>query len=86
MRKNSLDLNNVNPECLEIRNNINRTQKKIDELKPKYDGYNKKLMLSQEEFGNKAEIGHELYALNLKSIHLIHELAMCQEGRSRDQV
>ena len=86
MKKNSLDLNNVKPECLEIRNNINRVEKDIRELKFKYEGYNKKLMLSQEEFGNKAEIGHELYALNLKSIHLIHELAMCQEGRSRDQV
>ncbi len=83
MKKNSLDLDNVKPECLEIRNNINRTQKNIDDLKSIYEGYNKKLMLSKEEFGDKAGIGHELYALNIKAIHLIHDLAMCQEGRDR---
>ncbi len=83
MKKNSLDLDNVNPECLEIRNNINRAEKEIRELKFKYDGYNKRLMLSREEAGDKAELGHELYALNVKAIHLIHDLAMCQEGRDR---
>jgi len=82
MKKNSLDLNEVKPECIEIRNKINRAEKDIRELKFKYDGYNKRLMLSREEAGDKAGIGHELYALNLKAISLIQELAMCQEGRS----
>jgi len=83
MQKNSLDLDNVKPECLEIRDKINRTEKEIRNLKFKYDGYNKRLMLSREEAGDKAELGHELYALNVKAIHLIHDLAMCQEGRDR---
>lgn len=86
MKKNSLDLNKVNPECLEIRDNINRVQKKINELKPIYDDYNKKLMLSRVHSLHKADIGHELYELNIKAIHLIHDLAMCQEGRKSDLV
>jgi len=86
MKKNSLDLNDVNPECIEIRDNIRRTQKKIDEIKPIYDRYNKRLMLRKEEAVDKAEIGRQLYQLNIKAIHLIHELAMCQEGRGNDLV
>lgn len=86
LKKNSLDLNNVNPECIEIRDKINRVEKDIRELKFKYEGYNKRLMLSREEAGDKAGIGHELYALNIKAIALIQELAMCQEGRSMEMV
>jgi len=86
MKKNSLDLNKVNPECLEIRDDINRVQKKINELKPIYDDYNKKLMLSRTHALQKADIGHELFQLNIKAIALIQELAMCQEGRSTDMV
>jgi len=86
MKKNSLDLNDVKPECIEIRDNIRRTQKKIDELKPIYDDYNKKFMLSRTHSLHKADIGHELYQLNIKAIHLIHELAMCEEGRSTEMI
>ncbi len=43
-------------------------------------------MLSRTHALHKADIGHELYQLNIKAIHLIHELAMCQEGRGRDLV
>jgi len=86
MKKNSLDLNNVKPECIEIRDRIQRVEKEIHDLKFKYEGYNKRLMLSREEAGDKAGIGHELYALNIKAIALIQELAMCQEGRSLEMV
>ena len=86
MRKNSLDLTNVNPECLEIRDNINRTQKNIDDLKSIYEGYTNKLMLSQKEAGDKSEIGRQLFQLNIKAIHLIHDLAMCQEGRGHERI
>jgi len=43
-------------------------------------------MLRKEEAVDKAEIGRQLYQLNIKAIHLIHELAMCQEGRGTDLV
>ena len=83
MRKNSLDLNKVKPECNEIRNNINRTQKEIDDLKSIYEGYTNRLMLSHKDMLDKSEIGRQLFQLNVKAIHLIHDLAMCQEGRDR---
>ncbi len=86
MRKNSLDLNDVKPECIEIRNKINRTQKNIDDLKSIYEGYTNRFMLSQKEAGDKSEIGRQLFQLNIKSIHLIHDLAMCQEGRGHERV
>jgi uncharacterized protein YlxW (UPF0749 family) len=86
LKKNSLDLNDVNPECIEIRDEIVRIQKKIDELKPKYDEYNNKLMLNKEEATDKADIGHELYGLNIKAIGKINELALCQEGRRPEYI
>jgi len=71
---------------MEIRDNIRRTQKEIDKIKPIYDRYNKRLMLRKEEAVDKAEIGRQLYQLNLKAIHLIHDLAMCQEGRKTEMI
>ena len=86
MKKNSLDLDNVKPECIEIRDKIVRTEKKINELKEEYEIYNKKLMLNKEEALFKSEMGHRLYKLNIHAISLIQELAMCEEGRPTEMV
>jgi len=37
LKKNSLDLNNVKPECIEVRDDIVRTEKKIRLLKEEYE-------------------------------------------------
>ncbi len=86
MKKNSLDLNSVKPECIEIRDDLVKTNKKIAGLKIEYEIYNKKLLLSKQDAGDKADLGHELYRMNLHAISLIQELAMCQEGRSMEMV
>ncbi len=86
MKKNSLDLNNVKPECIEIRDDIVRTEKKIRLLKEEYEIYNKKLMLHREESTYKSELGYELYRLNIHAISLIQKLALCQEGRSVEMI
>jgi len=86
LKKNSLDLNNVKPECIEIRDELVKTNRKIAMLKKEYEIYNKRLLLSKQDAGDKADLGAELYRLNIRGITLIQELAMCQEGRSMDLV
>ncbi len=86
MKKNSLDLNNVKPECIEIRDDLVKTNKKIALLKQEYEIYNKKLLLSKQESGDKSDLGYELYRLNIHAISLIQELAMCQEGRPTEMI
>lgn len=86
MKKNSLDLNTVKPECIEIRDDIVKTNKKIKLLKEEYEIYNKKFMLSSQDSTDRADLGYELYRLNIHAISLIQELAMCEEGRSLEMV
>jgi len=86
VKKNSLDLNSVKPECIEIRDDIVRTERKIKLLKEEYEIYNKKLMLHREESTHKSELGYELYRLNIHAISLIQKLALCQEGRSVEMI
>ncbi len=81
MKKNSIDLNNVRPQCESIRDEIVKVNKKIYDLKIEYEVYNKKLLLSKQESGDKSDLGYELYRLNIHAISLIQELAMCEEGR-----
>ena len=50
---------------------IENLRRDINELKPQYDEYNKKLRLSKTERIDKARLGTRLYELNIK---LIHEL------------
>jgi len=86
VKKNSLDLDNVKPECIEIRDDIVRTERKIKLLKEEYEIYNKKLMLSRQDSTDKADLGVELYTLNIHAISLIQKLAMCEEGRSVEMI
>ena len=86
MKKNSLDLNNVKPECIEIRDDIVKTNKKIADLKIEYEIYNKKFMLSKQDSTDKADLGVELYRLNIHAISLIQKLAMCEEGRNVEMI
>ena len=86
MKKNSLDLNNVRPQCESIRDEIVKTNKKIKLLKEEYEIYNKKFMLSKQDSTDRADLGVELYTLNIHAISLIQELAMCEEGRSLEMV
>lgn len=86
MKKNSIDLNNVRPQCESIRNEIVKTNKKIKLLKEEYEIYNKKFMLSKQDSTDRADLGVELYRLNIHAISLIQELAMCEEGRSLEMV
>ena len=58
----------------ELREQLERVQKKIDEIKPEYDIYNHRLMLKKEESVRKAEIGHELYRLNIIAIGILNEI------------
>lgn len=58
----------------ELREQLERVQKKIDEIKPEYDIYNHRLMLKKEEAVRKAEIGHELYRLNIIAIGILNEI------------
>ncbi len=81
MKKNSLDLNDIKPECMSIRDELMRTNKEIENLKEYYEYYNKKLMLSKQDASDKADLGRKLYELNIHAIALIQELALCQEGR-----
>lgn len=81
LKKNSLDLDNVKPECEHIRNELVNANKEIATKKEEYEYYNKKLLLSKPDAVAKADLGHELYELNIHAIALIQELAMCQEGR-----
>jgi len=76
----------VKTECKGIRDRIISTQNEIDLLKLEYNEYNNHLMLNKDEATSKAEIGHKLYELNIKAIHLIHDLALCQEGREIEHI
>ncbi len=58
----------------ELREQLNNVQKKIDAMKPEYDYYNKKFHLNKEEALRKAEIGHELYRLNITAIGLLNQI------------
>ena len=58
----------------ELREQLERVQKKIDEIKPEYEIYNHRLMLKKEEAVRKAEIGHELYRLNIIAIGILNEI------------
>jgi len=58
----------------ELREQLNNVQKKIDAMKPEYDYFNKKFHLSKEEALRKAEIGHELYKLNITAIGLLNQI------------
>lgn len=86
MKKNSLDLNDVKPECIEVRDDIVRTEKKIRLLKEEYEIYNKKFMLSRQDSTDKSDLGYELYRLNIHAISLIQKLALCQEGRNVEMI
>jgi len=86
VKKNSLDLNNVKPECIEIRDDIVRTERKIRLLKEEYEVYNKKFMLSRQDSTDKSDLGYELYRMNIHAISLIQKLAMCEEGRSVEMI
>ncbi len=86
MKKNSLDLDNVKPECIEVRDEIVKTEKKIRLLKEEYEIYNKKFMLSRQDSTDKSDLGYELYRLNIHAISLIQKLALCQEGRNVEMI
>ena len=86
MKKNSIDLNNVRPQCESIRNEIVKTNKKLRLLKEEYEIYNKKFMLSRQDSTDKSDMGYELYRLNIHGIALMQELAMCEEGRELEMI
>ena len=58
----------------ELREQLNNVQKRIDAMKPEYDYYNKKFHLNKEDAVRKAEIGHELYKLNITAIGLLNQI------------
>jgi len=70
----------------EIDERLKRVQDQIDEIKPEYDAFNKRLMLSKEEATRKAEIGHELYRLNIEAIGILNELHRERDEGKRDRV
>jgi len=70
----------------EIDERLKRVQDQIDEIKPEYDAFNKRLMLSKEEATRKAEIGHELYRLNIEAIGILNELHRERDEGKRDKV
>ncbi len=43
-------------------------------------------MLSKQDSTDRADLGVELYTLNIHAISLIQELAMCEEGRSTEMI
>jgi len=67
----------------ELREKLGRIQNKIDEIKPEYKIYNNKLMLNKEEALRKAEIGHELYKLNIEAIGLLNEIDREEGSKKR---
>ena len=67
----------------ELREQLGRIQKKIDEIKPEYKIYDNKLMLNKEEAVRKAEIGHELYRLNIEAIGLLNEIDREEGSKKR---
>jgi len=67
----------------ELREKLGRIQNKIDEIKPEYKIYDNKLMLNKEEALRKAEIGHELYKLNIEAIGLLNEIDREEESKKR---
>lgn len=74
-----IDLDNVKPECLELRDEILRLKKRIKIIQPQYDKFKKRLILNSKERAEKKEIGHKLYDLNIKLISRLQELSICQE-------
>ena len=69
----------------ELREKLGRIQNKIDAIKPEYEIYNKRLMLKKEEAIRKAEIGHELYRLNIEAIGLLNEIDREEGSKKRRQ-
>ena len=67
----------------ELREKLGRIQNKIDAIKPEYKIYDNKLMLNKEEALRKAEIGHELYKLNIEAIGLLNEIDREEESKKR---
>ena len=67
----------------ELREKLGRIQDKIDTIKPEYEIYNKRLMLKKEEAVRKAEIGHELYRLNIEAIGLLNEIDREEGSKKR---
>ncbi len=81
MKKNSIDLDNIKPECQKIKDELDNVQKDIDLANTIYKPLTGKLLLNKQERKEKRIYGTELYSLNIKAIGLIHKLAMCEEGR-----
>lgn len=70
----------------ELDERLKRVQDQIDEIKPEYDAFNKRFMLKKEEATRKAEIGTELYRLNIEAIGILNELHKERETKKRDRV
>ena len=67
----------------ELREKLSRIQDKIDVMKPEYKIFENKLMLNKEEAVRKAEIGHELYRLNIEAIGLLNEIDREEGSKKR---